>query len=92
MPDHCISAEVSSSRALPETGSNRVIRGGSWNNNARNARSANRNNWRPDNRNNNVGFRVLSTWYCQRTPFTGCVRVHKDHVQGSVLCRLRPAK
>ncbi|MCX7067370.1 MAG: SUMF1/EgtB/PvdO family nonheme iron enzyme [Methylococcales bacterium] len=35
----------------------RVLRGGSWNNNARNTRSANRNNNTPDNRNNNIGFR-----------------------------------
>lgn len=43
-------------------GSNRVIRGGSWNNNANNCRSANRNNNNPDNNNNNNGFRVaLST-------------------------------
>ena len=35
-------------------------RGGSWNNNARNCRSANRNNNAPDNRNNNLGFRVLA--------------------------------
>ncbi|MBI4662919.1 MAG: SUMF1/EgtB/PvdO family nonheme iron enzyme [Verrucomicrobia bacterium] len=40
-------------------GSNRVIRGGSWNNNARNCRSANRNNNTPDNRNNNLGFRPV---------------------------------
>jgi len=39
----------------------RVIRGGSWNNNARNCRSANRNNNTPDNRNNNNGFRVACT-------------------------------
>ena len=43
-------------------GSNRVIRGGSWNNNASNLRSGNRNNWRPGNRNNNVGFRLVSTY------------------------------
>ena len=36
-----------------------MIRGGSWNNNAINCRSANRNNNNPDNRNNNNGFRVV---------------------------------
>ncbi|PIE75206.1 MAG: hypothetical protein CSA18_01055 [Deltaproteobacteria bacterium] len=41
-------------------GSNRVIRGGSWNNNARNCRSANRNNKSPGNTNNNVGFRLVA--------------------------------
>lgn len=40
-------------------GSNRVLRGGSWNNNAQNCRSANRNNNNPDNRNNNIGFRLV---------------------------------
>ena len=39
-------------------GSNRVKRGGSWNNNAGNCRVANRNNNSPDNRNNNIGFRL----------------------------------
>lgn len=39
-------------------GSNRVNRGGSWNNNASNCRVANRNNNTPDNRNNNLGFRL----------------------------------
>ncbi|MBF0311736.1 MAG: SUMF1/EgtB/PvdO family nonheme iron enzyme, partial [Magnetococcales bacterium] len=42
-------------------GSNRVNRGGSWNNNPANVRSANRNNNSPDNRNNNLGFRLSST-------------------------------
>jgi hypothetical protein len=37
----------------------RVLRGGSWNNNPRNVRCANRNRNNPDNRNNNIGFRVL---------------------------------
>ncbi|MBF0143042.1 MAG: SUMF1/EgtB/PvdO family nonheme iron enzyme [Magnetococcales bacterium] len=44
-----------------ERGSNRVNRGGSWNNNPANVRSANRNNNDPGNRNNNIGFRLAST-------------------------------
>ncbi len=44
------------------TGSNRVNRGGSWNNNADNVRAANRNNNTPGNRNNNLGFRLSSTF------------------------------
>ncbi len=39
----------------------RVVRGGSWNNEPRNVRSANRNRNDATNRNNNVGFRVAST-------------------------------
>jgi formylglycine-generating enzyme required for sulfatase activity len=35
------------------------VRGGSFNNNRRNVRCANRNNNHPDNRNNNIGFRVV---------------------------------
>ena len=37
----------------------RVVRGGSFNNNQRNVRAAIRNNNDPDNRNNNIGFRVV---------------------------------
>jgi hypothetical protein len=48
-------------------GSNRVIRGGSWNNNPQNCRVANRNNNSPDNRNNNIGFRLsnmfMPVWF-----------------------------
>jgi hypothetical protein len=36
----------------------RLRRGGSWNNNPRNCRSAYRNSNHPDNRNNTIGFRV----------------------------------
>ena len=41
------------------SGDNRVIRGGSFNNSSENARSAIRNNNNPDNRNNNLGFRLV---------------------------------
>lgn len=46
-------------------GSNRVNRGGNWNNNAQNCRVSNRNNNNPDNRNNNIGFRLVlrSLWH-----------------------------
>jgi formylglycine-generating enzyme required for sulfatase activity len=37
-----------------------VIRGGSWNNDAGNCRSANRNNNDPSNRNDNNGLRVVA--------------------------------
>ncbi len=40
-------------------GSNRVKRGGNWNNNANNCQVDNRNNNNPDNSNNNIGFRVV---------------------------------
>jgi len=54
--------QVSLWKPVPNKGgSNRVKRGGSWNNNARNCRSANRNNNTPGNRNNNLGFRLMST-------------------------------
>jgi len=36
----------------------RVVRGGSWNNDQANARAAYRNDNAPDNRNNNIGFRL----------------------------------
>ncbi|MFK7862531.1 MAG: SUMF1/EgtB/PvdO family nonheme iron enzyme [Granulosicoccus sp.] len=36
----------------------RALRGGSWINNDNNCRSSYRNNNHPDNRNNNIGFRV----------------------------------
>ena len=42
-----------------ESGSYRVYRGGSWSDYAWYCRSAHRNRNTPDNRNNNLGFRVL---------------------------------
>jgi len=43
----------------PTSGSNRVNRGGSWNNNGQNCRSAHRAGFNPENRNNNLGFRSV---------------------------------
>jgi predicted RNase H-like HicB family nuclease len=45
--------------AMDTAGSNRVLRGGNWNNNAGNCRAANRNNNSPSNTNNNNGFRAV---------------------------------
>jgi uncharacterized protein (DUF3084 family) len=59
------------------SGSNRVIRGGGWNNNARNCRSANRNNNSPGNWNNNLGARLVSTRSAGEAWFTDHARVHK---------------
>ncbi len=39
-------------------GTRRVLRGGNWNDNARNLRSAYRNHNTPDNRNHNIGLRL----------------------------------
>ncbi|MBI5304351.1 MAG: SUMF1/EgtB/PvdO family nonheme iron enzyme [Chloroflexi bacterium] len=38
----------------------RVLRGGSWNNNQNNVRAACRNRNHPNNRNDNIGFRVVA--------------------------------
>ena len=42
-------------------GEERVIRGGSWNNNPDNLRTSNRNRNTTDNRNNNLGFRLVQS-------------------------------
>jgi len=55
-------------------GSNRVKRGGSWNNNGNNCRSANRNNNNPSNTNNNIGFRLSSSSRRQLAGVHGCPR------------------
>ena len=54
-------------------GSNRVNRGGSWNNNANNCRCANRNNNSPSNNNNNLGFRPANTFRERFTMFKDVV-------------------
>ena len=45
-------------REAPDSIENRALRGGSWYNNARNARAACRLDLRPDNRSRNCGFRL----------------------------------
>jgi len=59
-------------RVIVTSGSNRVKRGGNWNNNADNVRSANRNNNNPTNTNNNIGFRSCSTIVQQTCDVYGC--------------------
>ncbi|MBS1872359.1 MAG: SUMF1/EgtB/PvdO family nonheme iron enzyme [Acidobacteria bacterium] len=46
----------------------RVLRGGSWNNNQDNARADYRNHNHPDNRNNNIGFRVVCSSHIHHRP------------------------
>lgn len=58
-------------------GSNRLARGGSWNNNASNCTVANRNSATPANCNNNLGFRVAFSskqrWIpCYEQPAVNC--------------------
>ncbi len=66
---------------------NRALRGGSWINNGRNLRAANRNANQPGNRDNNVGFRFLLSslrWaafsgrIARRTPFHGADALFRD--------------
>jgi hypothetical protein len=52
-----------------------VLRGGSWNNNPANLRSANRNRNTPDNRNNNNGFRLASTAHARAVCITDATGV-----------------
>jgi hypothetical protein len=67
------------------TSAHRVNRGGSWNNNASNLRSANRNNNSPGNRNNNLGFRVSALFACLNLLDYGLMNcTERDHV--SITC------
>lgn len=53
-------ASAQSNPQGPSTGSPRVMRGGSWNYDAQYCRSANRSGYAPDNRDSNLGFRLVS--------------------------------
>ena len=69
------------SRRRRNWGASLRLRGGSWNNNGNNCRSANRNNNTPDTRNNNNGFRVVVgelTHDCQIWREGSC----REHIQG----------
>ncbi|MGE0681672.1 MAG: SUMF1/EgtB/PvdO family nonheme iron enzyme [Candidatus Binatia bacterium] len=55
-------------REQVEAGANRVIRGGNWNWDAQNVRSAYRNANHPGNRNDNLGFRCASSRGRRITP------------------------
>jgi formylglycine-generating enzyme required for sulfatase activity len=46
-------------KGYKSSGSNRVNRGGNWNNTAPNCSLGNRNNNTPQNVNNNIGFRSV---------------------------------
>jgi len=63
---------MGSIRVKTVSASNRVKRGGSWNNNAENCRVANRNNNSPGNSNNNIGFRVANTFSSESRNVYGC--------------------
>jgi len=64
-------------RTTAISASNRVDRGGSFNNDASNLRAGNRNNDTPSNANNNLGLRCSSSRTCLRTVSMDAVRVPK---------------
>ncbi|MGH8627574.1 MAG: hypothetical protein ACREYC_20670 [Gammaproteobacteria bacterium] len=60
-----------------------MVRGASWNNNQDNARATYRNRNHPDNRNNNIGFRVVCSShtfsYLRRRGFDLQIRCEPIH-------------
>ena len=67
--------------------SNRVNRGGSWNNDARNCTASNRDNNNPDNRNNNLGFRLAASQHCD-LPVHNPRRIPARYSRQKMLARL----
>jgi hypothetical protein len=62
----------------------RALRGGSWNNNDNNLRCSARNNNNPDNRNNNIGFRVVRAQSCPQNlsePDAACFKEQRTVVR-----------
>ena len=57
LPMICVNSTIMPMGRGRNVGVRRVVRGGSWNDNARNVRAAYRNHKQPDERNNNLGFR-----------------------------------
>ncbi|MBM3952953.1 MAG: hypothetical protein FJ311_16080 [Rhodospirillales bacterium] len=78
--------------AWPAPCGQRVLRGGSWNNNPRNLRSANRNRNTTDNRNNNNGFRVASTHRCLSRAVHGRRGRASVRPGPAMMSRLRPLR
>lgn len=77
-------------RIRAEYGSNRVLRGGSWINDAPNCRAAYRNDNHPANRNDNVGFRLLSS-FLRPTPIVygpwACTKIMTRPLPGAGVYR-----
>ncbi len=69
----------------------RVLRGGSFNNNAENVRCAYRNRNNPNNQNNNFGFRVVvSTFVREPELFGGVQRPFRAEANGGADSWPRP--
>jgi len=70
-----------------------VVRGGAFNNESRNVRAAYRNRNNPNNRNDNIGFRVVVStffprWKCPPASTAGCLRAEAKN--GGVCSWPRP--
>ncbi|MBL8666325.1 MAG: hypothetical protein JNM48_02550 [Rhodospirillales bacterium] len=63
-----------------------MVRGGSWNNNRENARASYRNRNHPNNRNNNLGFRVVCSSHVSSA--SSSARCHSALLRA---CRARSA-
>ena len=64
----------------------RVLRGGSFNNDPDNLRCSNRNNTDPDNRNNNIGFRVVCAGVSARKVLARNARWMGEMRRGELSC------